>query len=313
MATYILRRALASLPVLLIVGLIAFSLVHMVPGDASAAMLDEDATIEEMNAARKSLGLDKPLIVQFANWFGGLFRGDIGRSVFTDKSVGSMMLPRIQPTVALAIMSVILSVALGVPIGLLAAWKANSVLDRVVMVFAVLGFSVPGFWLAFNLIWLFAVKIDIFPVLGYVSISDGVLPFFRGLALPVISLSVSQMALIAWMTRSSMLEVLSQDYIRTAYAKGMRERVVLTRHALRGASIPVVTVIGLVFASLITGVIVIETVFAIPGIGRLVVDAVLRRDFPVVQGALMVLSVIYVFVNLCVDVVYVYLDPRIRY
>ena len=189
MATYILRRALASLPVLLIVGLIAFSLVHMVPGDASAAMLDEDATIEEMNAARKSLGLDKPLIVQFANWFGGLFRGDIGRSVFTDKSVGSMMLPRIQPTVALAIMSVILSVALGVPIGLLAAWKANSVLDRVVMVFAVLGFSVPGFWLAFNLIWLFAVKIDIFPVLGYVSISDGVLPFFRGLALPVISLS----------------------------------------------------------------------------------------------------------------------------
>ena len=313
MATYILRRTLASLPVLLIVGIIAFSLVHMVPGDASAAMLDEDATIEDINAARKSLGLDKPLAVQFANWFAGLFRGDIGRSVFTDKSVGSMMLPRIQPTVSLAILSLILAVTLGVPIGLLAAWKANSLFDRAAMVFAVLGFSVPGFWLAFNLIWLFAVKIDIFPVLGYVPISEGVVPFFKGLALPVISLSVSQMALIARMTRSSMLEVLSQDYIRTAYAKGMREWTVLTRHALRGASIPVVTVIGLVFAAVITGVVVIETVFAIPGIGRLVVDAVLRRDFPVVQGALMVLAVIYVFVNLCVDVMYVYLDPRIRY
>ena len=301
------------MPVLLVVGIIAFSLVHMVPGDASAALLDEDATLEEIEAARKSLGLDKPLVVQFTEWMTGLFRGDIGRSVFTDRSVGSMMLSRAQPTVALAVTAVILSMALGVPIGLLAAWKANSLLDRAIMVFAVLGFSVPGFWLAFNLIWLFALKLNVFPVLGYVPISEGVLPFFKGLALPVVSLSIGQMAIIARMTRSSMLEVLSQDYIRTAHAKGLTERVVLTRHALKAASIPIVTVIGLVFAALITGVVVIETVFAIPGVGRLVVDAVLRRDFPVVQGTIMVLSVIYVFVNLVVDVAYAYLDPRIRY
>lgn len=313
MTAYIVRRTLAIIPVLLIVGLVVFSLVSVVPGDVTAAMLDMDATPEEREALRESLGLDRPLVVQFSDWVSDIVRGDLGKSYFSGKSVVSMMLPRAQPTAALAVMGIILSVALGVPIGILAAWRAHSLLDRAVMVFAVLGFSVPGFWLAFNMIWLFAVKWDFFPVLGYVPIGESVPLFLKGLILPAISLSVSQMALIARMTRSSMLEVLDQDYIRTANAKGLSEQVVLTRHALKAASIPVVTVIGLVFAALITGVVVIETVFAIPGLGRLVVDAVLRRDFPIVQGTLMVLSVVYVVVNLVVDVGYAYLDPRIRY
>jgi peptide/nickel transport system permease protein len=310
---YITRRLLASIPVVLIVGIMTFSLVHLAPGDPVAALASETATMEELEEIERSLGLDKPFLIQFGIWVNHLLHGDLGTSVFSKRSVGQLMLPRLQPTIALAILGVIMSVSLGLPLGILAAWCAHSAVDRGVMVFAVLGFSIPAFWLAFNLIWLFAVKLSLFKVLGYVPISHGLGPFLKGLFLPALSLSIVQMALIARMTRASMVEVLNEDYIRTARAKGLKETVVLIRHALRAGSIPIVTVIGLSFAALITGVVVIETVFAIPGLGRLVVDAVLRRDFPVIQGMLMVLSIFYVFVNLVVDITYAYLDPRIRY
>lgn len=313
MLGYIAKRLLASIPVLLLVGIITFSLLHIAPGDPAAIIAGDDATPATLVEIREALGLDRPFLVQMGLWFKRLFQGDLGTSIFSGHSVASLMAPRVQPTLSLALLSLVLSVFLGVPLGVLAAWKHNTAIDRGVMVFAVLGFSIPVFWLGFNLIWLFAVNLSLFPVIGYVPISKGFLLFLYHLTLPAVTVGVVSAALIARMTRSSMLEVLREDYIRTARSKGLAERVVLVRHALRAASIPVVTVIGLVFAGLITGVVVTETVFNIPGLGRLVVDAVVRRDFPIVQGMIMVLAGIYVFVNLVVDITYAYLDPRIRY
>jgi len=313
MGYYILRRLLASIPVVILVGVMTFSILHIAPGDPAVLMAGEEATPADVEAMRVALGFDKPFIVQFGKWSGRLLRGDLGTSIFSQHTIVSLMKPRIEPTLSLAIIAISLSIIIGVPMGVLAAWNQGSFVDRGVMVFAVLGFSIPVFWLGFLFIWAFAVKIHLFPAVGFVSITDGVFPFFRSLTLPALANAIPFSALVARMTRSTMVEVMQEDYIRTARAKGLTERVVNVRHGLRNAAIPIVTVVGLVFAGLVGGAVVTETVFAIPGLGRLLVDGVVRRDYPIVQAMLMVVAVSYVFVNLAVDITYAFLDPRIRY
>lgn len=313
MGLYIVRRLLASIPVIFIVGVLTFSILHIAPGDPAVLMAGEEATPEDVEEMRVALGFDKPFIVQFGRWAGRLLKGDLGTSIFSQHSIASLMKPRLQPTLSLAFLAITLSIAIGVPIGVLAAWKVGTLIDRGVMLFAVLGFSIPVFWLGFLFIWAFAVQIHLFPAVGFVPITDGVFPFLRSLTLPALSNAIPFSALVARMTRSTMVEVMKEDYIRTARAKGLSEAVVNIRHGLRNASIPIITVVGLVFAALVGGAVVTETVFAIPGLGRLLVDGVVRRDFPIVQAMLMVVAVAYVFVNLLVDITYAYLDPRIRY
>jgi peptide/nickel transport system permease protein len=313
MGLYIVRRLLASIPVILLVGVMTFSILHIAPGDPAVLMAGEEATPEDVEEMRVALGFDKPFIVQFGRWAGRLLKGDLGTSIFSQHSIASLMKPRLQPTLSLAFLAITLSIAIGVPIGVLAAWKVGTLVDRAVMLFAVLGFSIPVFWLGFLFIWAFAVQIHLFPAVGFVPITDGVFPFLRSLTLPALANAIPFSALVARMTRSTMVEVMKEDYIRTARAKGLSEAVVNIRHGLRNASIPIITVVGLVFAALVGGAVVTETVFAIPGLGRLLVDGVVRRDFPIVQAMLMVVAVAYVFVNLLVDIAYAYLDPRIRY
>jgi peptide/nickel transport system permease protein len=313
MGNYILRRLLASIPVVILVGVMTFSILHIAPGDPAVLMAGEEATPADVEAMRVALGFDKPFLVQFGKWSGRLLQGDLGTSIFSQHTIVSLMKPRIEPTLSLAIIAISLSIIIGVPMGVLAAWNQGSFVDRGVMVFAVLGFSIPVFWLGFLFIWAFAVKIHLFPAVGFVSITDGVFPFLRSLTLPAFANAIPFSALVARMTRSTMVEVMQEDYIRTARAKGLTEAVVNVRHGLRNAAIPIVTVVGLVFAGLVGGAVVTETVFAIPGLGRLLVDGVVRRDYPIVQAMLMVIAVSYVFVNLAVDITYAFLDPRIRY
>ena len=313
MGYYILRRLLASIPVVILVGVMTFSILHIAPGDPAVLMAGEEATPADVEAMRVALGFDKPFIVQFGKWSGRLLQGDLGTSIFSQHTIVSLMKPRIEPTLSLAIIAISLSIIIGVPMGVLAAWNQGSFVDRGVMVFAVLGFSIPVFWLGFLFIWAFAVKIHLFPAVGFVSITDGVFPFLRSITLPALANAIPFSALVARMTRSTMVEVMQEDYIRTARAKGLTEAVVNVRHGLRNAAIPIVTVVGLVFAGLVGGAVVTETVFAIPGLGRLLVDGVVRRDYPIVQAMLMVVAVSYVFVNLAVDITYAFLDPRIRY
>ena len=313
MGNYILRRLLASIPVVILVGVMTFSILHIAPGDPAVLMAGEEATPADVEAMRVALGFDKPFIVQFGKWSGRLLQGDLGTSIFSQHTIVSLMKPRIEPTLSLAIIAISLSIIIGVPMGVLAAWNQGSFVDRGVMVFAVLGFSIPVFWLGFLFIWAFAVKLHLFPAVGFVSITDGVFPFLRSLTLPALANAIPFSALVARMTRSTMVEVMQEDYIRTARAKGLTEAVVNVRHGLRNAAIPIVTVVGLVFAGLVGGAVVTETVFAIPGLGRLLVDGVVRRDYPIVQAMLMVVAVSYVFVNLAVDITYAFLDPRIRY
>lgn len=313
MRGYILRRVLISLPVILLVGIITFTLLRLAPGNPAAILAGEQATPQEVARLHEAMGLDKPIPVQFAIWAGGLFKGDLGTSIFSGRSVTSLMAPRIQPTVSLAVLTLLISIVLGVSLGMAAAWRPGSTLDRVVMISAVIGFTVPIFWVGYILIGAVAVRWELFPAVGFVPISQGFVPFLHSLTLPALANAFPATALLSRMVRSTMIETLKEDYVRTARAKGLPERVVLARHAFKNAAIPIVTVVGLVFANLMAGVVVIETVFGIPGLGRLVVDAVTRRDYPIVQATLMVVAVSYILVNLLVDVVYVYLDPRIRY
>ncbi len=313
MSGYIIRRLLASIPVIFLVGIITFSILHIAPGDPAVLMAGEEATPEDVEKMRQALGFDKPFHIQFGVWVGNLLRGDLGTSIFSKHTITSLMAPRLQPTLSLGMLAIVLSILMGIPMGILAAWKVGSLTDRGVMVFAVLGFSVPVFWLGFIFIWVFAVNFRIFPAVGFVPISEGIYPYLKSLTLPALANAIPFSALVARMTRSTMVEVLQEDYIRTARAKGLGELGVIGRHALRNASIPIVTVIGLVFAALVSGAVVTETVFAIPGLGRLLVDGVVRRDYPIVQAMLMVTAVSYVFVNLVIDIFYAYLDPRIRY
>ena len=317
MLPYIARRVVLAVPVFLAVSLITFSIMQLAPGDPAAILLGGDyllfATEEDIEEARKQLGVDRPAVIQYLDWFTGFFRGDLGTSLFTGRSVSELISTRIEPTVSMILMGIFLAIVLGIPMGILAAWKANTWIDRVVMIFAVIGFAMPGFWLAFNLIWLFSVVLGWFPVFGSSQFSHGVPEFLRHLILPAISIGTSLMALNARMTRSSMLEVLKDDFVRTARAKGLVERVVLFRHAFRAASMPIVTIVGLSFAGAVTGATLTEVVFAIPGMGRLFVGAVTDRDFPVIQGLMMIFAGAYVFINLAVDILYAYLDPRVRY
>ncbi len=313
MGTYIIRRTLATVPVLLVVALIVFALIHFAPGDPAAIIAGTFAGEEQVERIREQLGLNEPLPVQLGIWFKNIVQGDLGTSLSGKKPVLEMIRDRMLPTFAVAILTDIFAVALGVPLGILAAWKANTWIDRVVMVFSTAGYSIPLFWLGFILMYVFAVRLEIVPVAGYVHPGENLGAFFHRLVLPVIATGLVVMALIARMTRATVLEVLGEDYIRTARAKGLVESTVLIRHALRNAILPIITVIGVGFALLLGGVVVTENVFAIPGLGRLLVNAISHRDYPVIQGTILVLSAIYAVVNLMVDISYAFLDPRIRY
>lgn len=313
MQRYLLRRLLTTIPVLAVVAVITFSLLRLAPGDPAAVLLGDYATSESLARMRQALGLDKPIYQQFVIWIGNALRGDLGDSLFLGRSVVRSISERLEATLSLAILAELLAIVIGVPLGTLAAWRAHTWIDRTAMFFAVLGFSLPVFWLGINFILLFGVALRLLPAQGYRDISEGLVPWLRHLILPVITLGLISSAIITRMTRSSVLEILREDYIRTARAKGLGERIVLTRHALKAASTPIVTVIGLSFAGLVAGVVITETVFNIPGVGRLIVGAVLSRDYPVIQGTILMVAALYVFINLVVDIMYAYLDPRVKY
>ena len=313
MGRYTLQRLLAMIPVLVVVAIVTFSLIHITPGDPVALMAGDEATPEQKEAIRKDMGLDRPIYQQLVIYFADLLRGDLGESIFNKFKVTTLISQRLEPTLFIAVFSQLVSIIIAIPLGILAAWKANTWIDRVVMVIAVLGLAIPSFWLGANLIWVFAVKLHWFPAFGYIPISEGVVPWIKSITLPSISVGFISAALIARMTRASMLEVLREDYVRTARAKGLGEQAVLLGHAFKNASIPVVTIIGIGIAGLVSGLVVTEAVFGIPGVGRLIVDAVNRRDYPVIQGVILMFTVAYVLINLIVDLIYGYLDPRIRY
>ena len=310
---YIVRRILATIPVVAVVAVVVFSILHLAPGDPAAVIAGDQATPQQIAAIHARLGLDRPFHEQFLVWVGNLSRGDFGTSIFSNLPVGTLFLQRLEPTIALTVTTTLVTVALAVPICVIAAWKAGSWADRAVMTFAVLGFSFPVFVIGYILIFVFSIWLDLLPIQGYRSIEEGLWPFLRHLVLPSLALGMSFMALIARITRASVLEVLSQDHIRTARAKGLPTRQLLFDHALPNAAVPIVTIIGVGVAILLGGVVVTESVFAMPGLGRLVVDAILHRDYPVIQGALLIFSGVYVLVNLTVDLLYVVIDPRIRY
>jgi peptide/nickel transport system permease protein len=313
MTAYIIRRLLATIPVMTVVAVFVFFLLRLAPGDPAAIIAGEDATVEAIAAVRAKLGLDRPVLEQFVLWLAGLAQGDFGVSIFSNLPVTRLIAQRVEPTLALTVSTLVVAVSLAIPMGVLAAWKARGLLDRAVMAFAVMGFALPVFLVGYVLIFVFAIKLGWLPVQGYSPIREGVLPFLASLVLPSLALGTAYMALIARITRASMLEVLSQDYIRTANSKGLTTQRVLMLHALKNASVPIVTVIGIGIALLISGVVITETVFNIPGLGRLTVDAVLKRDYPIVQGLIIVFAGVKVLVNLLIDISYAFLDPRIRY
>jgi len=313
MLTYVIRRILATIPVMAIVALFVFSLLYIAPGDPAAVIAGDQATPADVERIRASLGLDRPFLVRFGEWVWQILNGNLGTSIFTNLSVAAMIAQRIEPTLSLMVVTLVFAVSIAVPIGVVAAWKADTLIDRAIMTFAVLGFSVPVFVVGYLLAFLFALQLDWLPVQGYTQLSEGLWPWFENLILPAIALGCVYIALIARITRAAMLEVLQQDYIRTARAKGIGQTGILFVHALKNAAVPIVTVIGIGIALLIGGAVVTETVFAIPGIGRLTVDAILRRDYPVIQGIVLLFSFVYVLVNLLIDLLYIVLDPRIRY
>jgi peptide/nickel transport system permease protein len=310
MLAYTLRRFVSTIPVMAIVALFVFSLLYIAPGDPAAIIAGDQASPADVARIRESLGLDRPFVVRFGEWLWHVLHGDLGQSIFTNLPVTHMIAQRVEPTVVLTL---IFSIVVAVPMGVVAAWKQGSLIDRGVMLLAVFGFSVPVFVVGYLLAYVFALQLDVLPVQGYTPLSEGVWPWLSNLILPTLTLGGAFVALIARITRATMLEVLSQDYVRTARAKGLGQRPILFVHALKNAAVPIVTVIGLGVAGLIGGAVVTESVFAIPGVGRLVVDAILRRDYPVIQGVVLIFSFVYVLVNLCVDLMYSVFDPRIRY
>ena len=313
MFAYLIRRVLATIPVMLFVALFVFSLLYIAPGDPAAIIAGDQATPADVDRIRESLGLDRPFVVRFFGWLWDVLNGDLGKSIFTNLPVTHMIKQRIEPTLSLMVFTLCLALSIAIPAGVIAAWKHGSLIDRVVMMMAVLGFSVPVFVVGYVLAYVFALQLEILPVQGYTPIDRGLWPWMRNLILPSVALGGVYIALIARITRATMLEVLSQDYIRTAKAKGVGQRQMLFVHALKNAAVPIVTIVGIGFAALIGGAVVTESVFAIPGLGRLTVDAILRRDYPVIQGVVLLFSFIYVAVNLMVDLLYTLFDPRIRY
>lgn len=313
MLRYLLQRLLATIPVLLVVAVSVFLLLRLTPGDPAAIIAGDNASDEQIERIRVGLGLDQPLAAQFVLWAGKVLHGDLGESFFFKKTVAQLIGQRLEPTVALSLCTLFLSVLVAVPLGVLAALRHGSWVDRVLMGFATLGFSVPVFVLGYLLMWLVSLKLGWLPVQGYRRLQDGFWPFVRHLVLPCVTLSVIYSPLIARVTRASVSEALTEDYVRTARAKGLPEERVLLRHALPNAAVPIVTVIGVGLGLLLGGVVVTESVFSIPGLGRLTVEAVLARDFPTIQGLILLSSVAYVLLNLLVDLSYPLLDPRIRF
>jgi peptide/nickel transport system permease protein len=310
---YIVRRIIYTLPVMAFVAFFVFSLLYLTPGDPAAVIAGDQATVADIERIRASLGLDRPFFVRFGSWAWDILHGNLGVSIFTNLPVSEMIGQRIEPTLSLSLVTIVLAVGFAVPLGTLAAWRAGRWVDRLVMILAVAGFSVPVFVVGYILIFVFALYFEVLPVQGYVSPSVSISDFFAHMVLPAVALGLILSALIARITRASVLEVLSQDYIRTARAKGLAEDKVLLGHALKNAAVPIVTIIGISVALLIGGVVVTESVFAIPGLGRLTVDAILRRDYPIIQGVILLFSFVYVVLNLLVDLSYTLFDPRIRY
>jgi peptide/nickel transport system permease protein len=310
---YLLRRVLSTIPVLGLVAVFVFLLLQMTPGDPAIVIAGDYATTQQIEAIRQQLGLDRPVLEQMVAWFGRLAQGDLGTSIFSRLPVTALIAQRIEPTLLLTIYTIILSVAFAIPLGVVAAYRAGSWLDRAVMGFAVAGFSTPVFVVGFLLSYVFALELGWFPTQGFVPLKDGVLACLASLTLPAITLALLYAALLARVTRASMLEVLAEDYVRTAHAKGLAPQPVLVGHALKNAAVPIVTVIGVGIAALLGGVVVTETVFNIPGLGRLTADAIMRRDYPVVQGLILLFASVYVVINLLVDLSYTLFDPRIRY
>jgi peptide/nickel transport system permease protein len=313
MVSYILRRILSTLPVMGIVALFVFSLLYIAPGDPAAVIAGDQASPADVERIRQGLGLDRPFLIQFGSWVWHILHGDLGTSIFTNLPVSAMIAQRIEPTFSLMAITLVLTILVAVPLGVVAAWKAGSWVDRTIMAFAVFAFSLPVFVVGYVLAYVFALQFEWLPVQGYTPLKAGLWPWLQNLILPALALGTVYIALIARITRASMLEVLQQDYVRTARAKGLGQRNILFVHALKNAAVPIVTVIGIGVALLIGGAVVTESVFAIPGLGRLTIDAILRRDYPVIQGIVLLFSFLYVLVNLMVDVTYTLVDPRIRY
>src|SRR5579872_5638671 len=313
MGSFILRRVLTTIPVMAIVAFFVFSLLYIAPGDPAAVIAGDQASPADVERIRQNLGLDRPFLVQFGGWLWRILHFDLGTSIFTNLPVTSMIAQRIEPTLSLMVLSLILTIFVAVPLGVLAAWKAGSWIDRSIVAFTVAAFSLPVFVVGYILAYVFALELDWLPVQGYTPLSEGFWPWLQSLILPAVALGDVYIALIARVTRASMLEVLQQDYIRTGRAKGLGQPSILFVHALKNAAVPIVTVIGIGIALLIGGAVVTESVFAIPGVGRLTVDAILRRDYPVIQGVVLMFSFLYTLVNLAVDVTYTLIDPRIRY
>ena len=312
MTSYILRRLVMLVPVLIVVGVVVFGLVHLTPGDPAAVILGDRATPEDIARLRTQLGLNDPLPVQFVRWFSNVLRLDFGESIFLGEPVTQALLNRVQPTVLLTLYALSIQVLIGIPAGVLAAVRYNSPLDRVLTVMAISGSAIPTFFLGILLILIFAVRLRWLPSGGYVPFGEDPAAHFKGMLMPAFALGFSAAGLLARLVRSSMLDVLREDYVRTAFAKGLPEQLVIVRHALRNALIPALTVIGISLGALLGGAVVTETVFTIPGMGRLVVQSIARRDYPVIQGAIIAIAMTYVLVNLVVDVLYVYIDPRVR-
>ena len=313
MLAYVVRRLFATIAVMAVVAFVVFSLLYFTPGDPAAVLAGDAATSDDIARIREKLGLDQPFFVRFGAWAWALAHGDLGTSIFTNLPVTQLIAQRIEPTLSLTLCTLLLSVCVAVPLGVLAAARAGGWIDRFVMGLSVLGFSVPVFVIAYGLILLFSIELDWLPVQGYRNLREGLWEWLRHLILPSIALGTVYIALIARITRASMLDVLAQDYIRTAQAKGLAPAGVVVGHALKNAAVPIMTIVGIGIALLIGGAIVTETVFAIPGVGRLTVDAILRRDYPIIQGVILMFSGAYVLINLAVDLSYMLLDPRIRY
>jgi peptide/nickel transport system permease protein len=310
--SYLARRLASAVPVVFVVAIVGFVLFRLTPGDPAAVLAGDNASREQIERTRQYLGLDQPLHVQFVRYLGRLARADFGQSIFLGRPVTTAIRERLEPTVSLAVAAELFAHVLAIPLGLLAAVRANTWLDQVAMAFALAGLSIPAFWLGLLLVFSFGVKLGWLPVGEFRPLSDGIVPFLRHMILPAVSLGLIQMALTARMVRSSMLEVLREDYIRTAHAKGIAARGIVLRHALRNALIPTVTVIGLGFGALVSGAVVVETIFALPGLGRLTSTALLNRDYPLIQAILMFVAMIFIVMNLLVDLAYAYLDPRLR-
>jgi peptide/nickel transport system permease protein len=313
MGTIILKRLIETVPVLFLVSLIIFYLVHLTPGDPALLMLGEEATPDKLATLRHQLALDQPIPVQYGIWLSNVMRGDLGRSVRTQQPVVEAIAERLPPTMELTILAMIISLCIAMPTGIISAVRRNSALDFASTTVSLFGISMPNFFLAILLIFVFALKLRWLPPIGYTPITADWIANLKGMILPALTLGAATAAVISRQLRSSLLEVLSQEYIRTAQAKGLAERMIVLGHGMKNALIPVATVIGLQIGALLGGAIITESIFVLPGVGRLLVDSIFARDFPLVQGAVLFLALVYLFANLAVDVVYVFLDPRIRY